>query len=143
MKYLIPVSLFFLLVVGIFAHINWVKEPQTFGAIERDNCITDDCWKEAIKKEQLNIRLRGELDAMLVSHQNKLERMQSDTKIVDCPECVRYEIEQDLISSYRIEGRELSDEVEKQYQEILGRRILEIEKLQQSIERIEKAIELQ
>ena len=101
---------------------------------------TESEWREEIQKVQLDIRKPQELQDMLISHQEKYERTLKEDKAERCPECIRYELEQDL-RVYNLSARELERELDKQVAEALDRREKEIEDLANAIQQIEKAIE--
>lgn len=103
----------------------------------------DKEWAEDIKIESLDIRSPKELQEMLAQHIEKLNEIVKPTKLDECPECVRYEMKEDFITAYQLEGRELEDLLDKEMEDKINNRKFEIEKLKQSIERINKAIELQ
>lgn len=111
-------------------------------AIRWDKPVTEKGWREDIKKESLDIRSLEELEAMLVSHTEKLDKILKDTRSEDCPECVKYDLRKDAELSYGLEGRALNRLVDDQFADLEKNRRFEIEKLKQSIERINKAIEL-
>ena len=118
-----------------------VKEPEPILVWEKPT--SDKEWLEDTKKEGLDTRSNKELSEMLVSHKEKLEREVKDlVKYTDCPECVYFEISQSLSNSMGLEGKELEKEAELQTQDTIRNRLLSVEKLKQSIERMEKEIEL-
>lgn len=111
-------------------------------AVRWEKPMTEKGWIEDIKKESLDIRSLDELEAMLLSHTEKLQRILEDKKTEECPECIKYEIRKDAELAFGAKGRELTQLVDNQFADIQRNREFEIEKLKQSIERINKAIEL-
>lgn len=96
--------------------------------------ITDEQWAEDVKKEQLDTRFDYQLQEMKVSHEAKLIKMQElYDKATLYPDAIRWELKQN-----GIEEPELTKQVNEQTANIKW----EYEKLQQSIERINKEIEL-
>jgi SAM-dependent MidA family methyltransferase len=102
--------------------------------------VTDAEWAEDVKKEGFDYRSNEVLDEMIVSHTVKLDKLMADDKVVICPECVRYEIRESL--SQTVPANELDAEVEAQYQTKLKTYLWEVEKLKQSVERMNKEKEL-
>lgn len=109
--------------------INWVR-PNT-----------DAKWAEDVKRENFDIKSTPVLEVMIESHSAKLERQLKEDKVLACPECVRYELRKQFEAS-GMTGTELDTEVENQYQTQLKNYNFEIEKLKQSLERMEKEIDL-
>src|SRR3990167_695847 len=91
--------------------------------------VTDKEWRVEIKEQQLDIRTDVELDQMLTSHQEKLQRRLKDNKIDLCIECVEWETREYLINAYGLEGEELEAEVAKQVAEKVAQRAEELEQL--------------
>ena len=95
---------------------------------------TDQGWAEDNEIESLNFRTDAELQTMLVSHQAKLIRLAEQyDPMIKYPDALRAEFEKAGLSA---------EEVEKQTQEKLHNMKWELDKLNQSIERMQKEIEL-
>ena len=104
--------------------VDWVKPT------------TDAEWAEDVKEESLHLKYDEQLAAMLFSHKEKLVALEEDKKVeFECPECVRWEL--------ATENPDWTQrEIDARYQRELNSSIWEVEKLKQSIERIEKEIAL-
>mgnify|MGYP006931607969 CR=1 FL=1 len=96
--------------------------------------VTDEQWAEDVKKEQLHTRFDYQLQEMKESHEAKLIKMQElYDKATLYPDAIRWELKQNGIEE---------PELTKQVNEQTANTKWEYEKLQQSIERINKEIEL-
>lgn len=110
------------------------KPEYTYQVLEWQKPNTDQQWAEDNKKESLNFRTDEELQAMLVSHQAKLERLTAEyAPLIKYPDALRAEYEKN--------GMDVG-EVEKQTNEKLASMKWELDKLNQSIERMNKEIQL-
>ena len=97
---------------------------------------TDKEWAEDVKVENLDVRSTGTLKEMKQMHIDKLNRVNKDqAEILECPECVKFSIAQrnptwtqeQILTEYNIEH---------------GKVVQLVEKLKQSIERIDNEIRL-
>lgn len=96
---------------------------------------TDEQWNEDVKKEQLNTRFDYQLQEMKKAHEEKLVEMKKlYDKATLYPDAIRWE----LMEAGIVPVEELDAEVAKQIASLKW----EYEKLQQSVERINKEIEL-
>ena len=96
--------------------------------------VTDEQWAEDVKKEQLNSRFDFQLQEMKESHEAKLLELKTlYDKAVLYPDAIRWEL---------IEAGMPESELDKQVAEKIASTKWEYEKLQQTIERINKEIEL-
>ena len=103
---------------------------------------TNAQWAEDVKAEGLEIRTETELVQMKDSHESKLTRVQKDLdKFINWPDAVRYEL-MERFSTAGLTGKELTDAVEKEFQEQLTYYQWKVGKLGQSVERITKAKDL-
>lgn len=110
------------------------KETYTYQVLEWTKPTTDQQWAEDNKKESLNFRTDKELQTMLESHQAKLERLTADyAPQIKYPDSLRAEFEKSGMDA---------QEVEKQTNEKLANMKWELDKMNQSIERMQKEIEL-
>lgn len=110
-----------------------LDNPQV---VEWEKPTTDAEWAEDVKKENFDIKSTAVLEEMVLLHKEKLERfINGSRETLECEECIKYEIE----STYpELNESEFEDIYRIRVAEIRG----EIEKLQQSIERMEKELEL-
>ena len=137
-KILITVGVASALIVG---GIVSQPEEKPFTVITWEKPKSDAQWAEDVKKENFDIKSTGVLEQMIESHTLKLAREEKAyEKYRDCPDCIRYEFREQLSQS--LTGQELEDEIEKQTLEAIKNREWSIEKLRQSIERMQKEIEL-
>ena len=111
------------------------KPLPTYQVIEWIRPTTDAEWAEDVKAESLNLRFDYQLQEMLTSHQAKLEKFLEDNKISACPECIKFDLKK--------ANPEMSiAEIDILYAEQLAGYNWEIDKLNQSVERLQKEIEL-
>lgn len=112
---------------------------------------TDAEWAEDTKKESLDIRANDVLDTMVASHTAKLEKEQKAfqqyadmEKAGDDPvKYIYWQKRTEFQQSYPdMKESELDSEAQKAAQTEYNQKLWEIEKLQQSIERMDKEIEL-
>jgi len=119
-----------------------LENPQV---ITWEKPTTDAEWAEDVKKESLHLKSTEVLMQMRSSHAGKLDEIkESGKRIVECEACVRYEIRQDLLSR-QAQGEDIQDidlSVENEYQNQRTQYLYDIEKLTQSIERMDKELEL-
>lgn len=106
---------------------------------------TDAQWAEDIKAENFDIKSTGVLQVMRDTHAAKLQRIiNNNKKIVECPACVKYDIRANL--KLRIDGGEVIENlevsVENEYQNQLTSYQWDIEKLTQSVERMDNELRL-
>ena len=113
--------------------LNW-KKPQT-----------DEEWAEDVKRESLHLKFDYQLDEMEISHQDKLPRVEKDLYwLTKYPDVKRKEIEEkiDNVPNFDLEGMTKEQFIESKLQEELAYYNWKVDKLNQSIERIKKEIEL-
>jgi hypothetical protein len=115
-----------------------ITNPKTVGWTKP---VTDAEWADDVKKENFDIKSTGVLETMLESHTAKLAREEKAyAKYRDCPDCIRYEFRESLSSIFS--GVELETEIEKKAQEAINNRAWSVEKLRQSVERMQNEIRL-
>lgn len=97
---------------------------------------TDAQWAEDVKVENFDVKPDTILQEMIDAHKAKLEKvLNNDKEMFECPECIRYKI--------KTANPEWSPtDIENDYQNQLNQATWDIEKLKQSIERMEKEMEL-
>lgn len=111
-----------------------VAIPNEETLIKWDKPNTDKEWREDIKKESLQIYDIPTLEKLYTTHKPKLDEISELLKVYqDCPECVRYYKEQVGVSPEDIDNQIVEDIKVFRWKK---------EKLEQSLIRIEKAIEL-
>lgn len=114
--------------------------PTTFQTFAWEKPKTDKDWAEDVKAENFDIKSTGKLEEMIEAHAKKLERIVADDEIIECPECVRYKLKKQFEKDYQ--DKELTDLIESEFQQTLANHNWDIEKLNQSLERMTKEIEL-
>lgn len=133
------------------AYLIYSKEGLSLGGIvtsetliKWDKPTTDAQWAEDIKAENFDIRSTGVLETMIESHTSKLAKEeQAFIKFQECPECILYEKKETLRSSYPdMTPAELDAEAQNSADTDIKQRQWEIEKIKQSLERMNKEIEL-
>ena len=112
--------------------------------IQWDKPTTDAQWAEDVKAENFDIRSTGVLQTMIESHSSKLAREeQAFIKYQECPECILYEKKETLRSSYPdMTQAEIDAEAQSAADTDIKQRQWGIEKIKQSLERMNKEIEL-
>ena len=137
---LVPILLAF--VVAYFtAREKNVGAVQEYTVISWQKPTTDAGWAEDTKKEALDFRSNQVLDEMLASHSAKLAReIEAFKKFEACRDCIIWEKKEQLSSM--LSGAELDAEATKAADDEIAQRKWSIEKLRQSVERMEKEIEL-
>ena len=110
-----------------------LENPQ---AIVWNKPTTDEQWAEDVKEESFHIKSTGILEEMRETHLNKIEKINNlERKLIDCPECIRYELKE-------FHPDWSQEEIESEYQDRLWRYHRDIEKLTQSIERMDNELRL-
>lgn len=141
MKYL-PLIPVVIVLVGIATSFSMTS--NSFGAVTLENPqvivwdkpTTDEEWAEDVKKENFDIKSTSILDEMRVAHTDKLKVVQKNkAEIFECPECIKYFAKKD-------NPEWTQKQVDEYYAEEVAKAKWEIEKLQQSVERMEKELEL-
>lgn len=111
-------------------------DPKTAQRVEWQKPTTDAEWAEDVKAESFDIKSTKKLSEMEAAHVEKLERVRKGkAEVFDCPECIRFQAKQN--------NPKWSDaEIEAYYQDELAKANWEVEKLEQSVERMQKELEL-
>lgn len=131
--------------------VSQTRQPQTFGALGWDRPTTDEEWAEDVKKENFDSRSTRVLNTMIETHTAKLEREEKEFQRFldmeaggqDPTQYLYWEWLESLSASYPNEPRAwIESEALKQAREQYNRELRSIEKLKQSIERMEKEVEL-
>lgn len=113
---------------------------------------TDAGWAKDVKKESLNIRFDYQLTDMKVSLEKKLPLHEANLdKITKCPDCIRWELREQFIQMFEyaeidlnntLEGKTLQQWIDGEFDEQFVNKTWEVEKVRQSIERIDNEIRL-
>lgn len=97
---------------------------------------TDNEWAEDVKEEGLNVKFDYQLDEMKESLSERLVRILKEyEKYTECPRCVMWNIKKEL-EEIDFSG-DVTAEINVRYQEQFDQIIWKMEKLKQSIERID------
>ena len=105
-----------------YSEIDWVRPTK------------DSAWAEDVKIESLNFRTDEVLQEMLTAHQAKLFRLQEAYQpYFDYPDAIKFEFQKNGLTE-----PELTEQSDKKLQLMK----LDLQKLQQSIERMNKEISL-
>lgn len=122
------------LVFGSLGSFYKLGQAVSYQSLGWTRPVSDVDWAEDVKKEQLNFKLDSELQEMKLSHEDKLPKIKTlYDKAILYPDVIRYEYMESGMKE-----PDLTNEVNttiKQY-------VRKYEKLQQSIERINKEIDL-
>ena len=113
-------------------------------AITWEKPVTDAQWAEDVKKENFDTRKTQALEVMVESHTNKLAKNEKAfEKYKNCLDCIYWEKYYQLKDSYPdMSKAELETEARNATNTDYNQRLWEIEKIQQSVERMDKEIEL-
>lgn len=97
---------------------------------------TDAEWAEDVKAENFDLKSTEVLQEMADAHTEKLARLEDAfKKYEECPECIRYDLKE---SHPDWTQTDIDNEFTNQY----NQQLWSIEKLKQSIERMNKEVEL-
>lgn len=142
MKREIAIGIGAITLLGAYTISNLGATTVPYTAIQWDKPTTDAGWAEDVKRENFDIKSTGVLETMIESHTAKLEReIVAFKKYQECPECIYYEFYEGFIQSGYTE-QDAQAEAAKQRDEAIANRAWSIEKLRQSVERMNKEVEL-
>lgn len=136
---------------GVLTPQGVTLDTATAKKVVWDKPTTDAQWAEDVKKENLNIKSTGVLEKMIETHTAKLEREKTNVdKYAEMEAAGQDPVQylywgwlENLRATYPdLSNNELEAEALKQAQEQYAREAWSIEKLQQSIERMNKEVEL-
>lgn len=97
---------------------------------------TDAGWAEDVKAENFDIKSTGVLQEMRATHANKLQRIIDNGKeITECPTCIKYDLQ-----SANPEWTQT--DVDNEYANQLSSYQWNVEKLTQSVERMDNELRL-
>src|SRR3990167_1741721 len=111
---------------------------------------TDSDWAEDIKAENLDVKFDYQLQEMLESHTDKVLKVEKDLDIfTNWPQVKRYELTQQFTQMFKdqnnpteVEGKTLQQWIDEEFESQQLMYICKAAKLNQSVERIAKEIEL-
>ena len=104
--------------------------------IQWDKPTTDEGWAEDVKVESFHIKSTGVLQEMRDTHAEKLLRVQAGKKeVFECRECIDFKYKEANPTATQAE-------IDANYADELAKANWEVEKLQQSVERMDKELEL-
>ena len=136
-----------LILVGAFATKSFLIKKNSSSSeseidmLQWDRPETDTEWAKDVLEEGLNFRFDYQLEEMLSSHSVKRDKLAEELqKYADCPECVRYEIKENLKADFF--GVELEQKVIDMFNEQLSQRRKDYQVISRSVERIVKEIDL-
>lgn len=118
-----------------------LDNPQTILWVKP---ITDTQWAEDVKVENFDIKSTPVLKEMIESHTEKLAREEDAyIKYQECPQCILYEVKEHLRNTYpNMTAAEVDADATKQADIETNQRLQSIEKLKQSIERMNHEVDL-
>jgi hypothetical protein len=119
--------------LGLKGDMNFGADVKPYSEIDWVRPTKDSDWAEDVKKESLNFRTDEVLQEMLTAHQAKLERMAIELEKTNYPDAIRWEL---------MSGGMEEPELTKQVNEKIANIKWDYQKLQQSIERMQKEISL-
>lgn len=114
----------------------------------------DSDWAEDVKKENLDVKFDHQLDEMLETHADKLSKTEEDLDVfTNWPDVKRYELTQRFTQMFKdqevdgvvpetIEGKTLQEWVDEEFESQHNYYLWKVAKLNQSVDRIAKEIEL-
>ena len=131
----IKYSIFAVIAVGIVSVVYLDKsESVALTGIDWTTPTTDAGWAEDVKAEQLNMRLDYQLSEMKDNLDKKTPiRKKTYDFLIECPQCFKYPLLK--------EGKS-QNEIDELYIEELNQAQDEYEKLDRSLRRIDKEIDL-
>src|SRR3990167_8099123 len=111
---------------------------------------TDEAWTEDVKKENLDVKFDYQLDEMLESHADKITKVEKDLEVFTIwLQVKRYELTQQFTQMFKdqsdpaeVEGKTLQKWIDEEFESQNLYYTWKIAKLNQSVERIAKEIEL-
>lgn len=113
---------------------------------------TDLEWAEDVKKESLDVKYNYQLAEMKKSHEEKLPKVEKDLDVFNnWPDVPRYQLNESFKKTFqdagikideRFEGKTLQEWIDEEFESQHLFYTYKVAKLQQSIERINKEIEL-
>ncbi len=113
---------------------------------------TDLAWAEDVKKESLDVKYDYQLKEMKDSHEEKLPRVEKDLDVfTNWPDVERYKLTERFTQLFKdekvkeggkLEGKTLQEWIDEEFESQHIFYLWKVAKLQQSIERINKEIEL-
>ena len=126
-----------------------LEKPQV---IEWTKPITDAQWAEDVKAESFHFKFDYQLLEMKISHEAKLPFQEEDLrKITDCPDCIKWELREQFEQMFedisepltgKVEGKTLQQWIDGEFVEQLTNTTWEVEKLKQTIERLDNEMRL-
>jgi hypothetical protein len=129
--------------VALAAPLVDLQEPITLDNAQEivwEKPLTDEQWAEDVKKESLDVKFDHQLEQMVSSLKNKLPKLEEEyDKLIQYPDIKRFELRQqyEFDGIDGLEGQELLDVIEAELAKDTKTALWEIEKVKQSIERIE------
>lgn len=110
-----------------------LEDPQQ---IVWNKPTTDEGWAEDVKAENFDIKSSDVLNEMVAAHTAKLTKIANNNKkLTECPECVKYDLK-----TAHPEWKQ--QDIENEFQNELNQAITDVEKLQQSVERMQHELDL-
>jgi hypothetical protein len=110
----------------------------------------DSAWAEDVKKENLDVKFDYQLEEMLETHSNKIPKVEKDLDIfTNWSDVKRYELTQQFTQMFEdqgnpasFEGKTLQQWIDEEFDSQQLTYTWKVAKLNQSVERIAKEIEL-
>ena len=144
-KGLLAVGLLFLASSGAYAY----GQRDTFGAAPKvtfdpataqvvvwDKPKTDAEWAEDVKVESFHIKSTGKLTEMRDVHTEKLKKVQAGKKeVFECRPCIDFKYKEANLTATQAE-------IDANYADELAKANWEVEKLKQSVERMDNELRL-
>ena len=111
-------------------------DPATAQKVQWDKPKTDEEWAEDVKAESFHIKSTGVLEEMKTTHEAKLLRVQEGmSEVFECRECIEFQ-------TRRAYPDWTEAEIDAYYLDELAKATWEVEKLQQSVERMDNELRL-
>ena len=127
---------------------NFTKRKAKLDAIiawNADKPKNDAAWAEDVKVESLNYKFDDQLVEMETSHEAKVPHVQKDLdKFNDFPDAIKFELNERAENrpNFDLEGKTKQEWIEEEFTEQHQYYQWKIAKLNQSVERIKKEINL-
>jgi hypothetical protein len=129
-----------LLLGGSYAAQQFGAQPQVTldnpQQVVWDKPTTDEQWAEDVKKESFHIKSTGKLEEMRDTHAAKLQRViDAFDEELNCEECLRFKLRKE-------HSDWTGEDLDNAYINRVAQATWEVEKLQQSVERMDNELRL-
>lgn len=115
---------------------RFIFDPATAQVVVWDKPTTDEAWAKDVEIESFHIKSTGVLTEMRTTHAEKLKRVEDGkAEVFECPECIKFQ-------ARKGNPEWTQKEIDDYYLEQLSQANWEVEKLKQSVERMDNELRL-